>query len=111
MRIFDIVNFRYSQEKSPSRRLYYIESWLYYAVFKHFQSFVIWQAKTFNVTFSEYVDSSETNRNETDDFEVVDAIDWEFDTPIPSWLQKAINQHKLLTSQTDPSERFKLAKE
>ena len=28
-RIFDIVNIRYSQEKSPSRRLYYIESWLY----------------------------------------------------------------------------------
>ena len=71
------------------------------------------QAKTFNVTFSEYVDSSETNRNETDDFKVVvvDVIDWEFDTPIPSWLQKAMNQHKLLTSQTDPSERFKLAKE
>ncbi|CAG8468020.1 9558_t:CDS:2 [Paraglomus occultum] len=65
------------------------------------------QAKTVNVTFSEYVDFGETNRN---DFEIVDVIDWEFDTPIPSWLQKAMNQHKLLTSQTDPSERFKLAK-
>ncbi|CAG8517742.1 16529_t:CDS:2 [Acaulospora colombiana] len=43
--------------------------------------------------------------------EIDDVIDWEFDTPIPSWLQKAIKQHKSLTSQTDSSERFKLAKE
>ncbi|CAI2193800.1 13649_t:CDS:10, partial [Funneliformis geosporum] len=82
------------------------------------------KTKTFNVSFDEYIDSNETNRNEIDDdpsetnrnetdddFEIVDAIDWEFDTPIPSWLQKAMKQHKSLTSQTDSSKRPKLAKE
>ncbi|CAJ0864769.1 3125_t:CDS:2 [Entrophospora sp. SA101] len=39
------------------------------------------------------------------------STDWELDTPVPSWLQKMMEQHKLLISQTDPSERFKSTKE
>ena len=63
------------------------------------------QAKTFNVTVSEYVDSNKANKNETDnDLEIID-------DPIPGWLQKAIKQHKSLILQIDPSVRFKLAKE
>ncbi|CAI2191498.1 19307_t:CDS:2 [Funneliformis geosporum] len=73
-------------------------------------------AKTFNVSFDEYVDSSENDRIEiSDDSEVVDVeplSGWEFDTPMPSWLKKAMDRHKTLTTaQTDPSEKFELAKQ
>ncbi|CAG8539153.1 7746_t:CDS:10 [Ambispora leptoticha] len=73
-------------------------------------------AKTFNVSFDEYVDSIENDKIEiSDDSEILDVeplSGWEFDTPMPSWLKKAMHQHKTLTTtQTDPSEKFKLAKQ
>ncbi|CAG8609410.1 10714_t:CDS:10 [Acaulospora morrowiae] len=70
---------------------------------------------TFDVSFDEYVDSIETNGNEIDDdSEIIDvepSTDWEFDTTVPSWLKKVMEQHKLLTSQTDPSKRLESAKD
>ena len=75
------------------------------------------QAKTFNVPFDEYVDSSENdNRIEISyDSEILDVeplSGWEFDTSMPSWLKKAMDRHKTLTTaQTDPSEKFELAKQ
>nr|CAG8598010.1 6939_t:CDS:2 [Entrophospora candida] len=39
------------------------------------------------------------------------STDWELDIPVPSWLQKTTEQHKLLISQTDRSERFESTKE
>nr|CAG8589439.1 11908_t:CDS:2 [Entrophospora candida] len=39
------------------------------------------------------------------------STDWELDTPVPSWLQKTMELHKLLISQTDPPERFESTKE
>ena len=64
------------------------------------------QAKTFN----------ENDKIEiSDDSEILDVeplSGWEFDTPMPSWLKKAMHRHKTLTTaQTDPSEKFKLAKQ
>ena len=49
-----------------------------------------------------------------DDSEIIDAeplTGWEFNTPVPSWLQKAMERHKTLTTQTDPYERFESSKE
>ena len=77
------------------------------------------QAKTLNVSFDEsfdeYIDSIENNISETvDDSEIVDEeplMDWELDTPIPSWIQKAMERHKTLTTQTDPYEKFESSKE
>ena len=74
------------------------------------------QAKTFNVSFEEYVDSGENNKSEISDyseiFDVKPLTGWEFDTPVPSWLKKAIKRHKsLTTAQTSPSEKFESAKQ
>ena len=74
------------------------------------------QAKTFNVSFDEYAGPSENDRIEiSDDSEILDVeplSGWEFDTPMPSWLKKAMDRHKTLTTaQTDPLEKFELAKQ
>jgi hypothetical protein len=74
------------------------------------------QEKTFNVSFDEYVDSGENNRSEilgnSEIIEVEPLTGWEFDTPVPSWLQKAMGRHKSLTTvQTNPFEKFELAKQ
>ncbi|PKC70740.1 hypothetical protein RhiirA1_454370 [Rhizophagus irregularis] len=57
-------------------------------------------AKPFNVSFDEYVDSYENDRIEIFDYpEILDVeplSGWEFDTPMPSWLKKAMDRHKTL---------------
>ncbi|CAG8543430.1 785_t:CDS:10 [Rhizophagus irregularis] len=73
-------------------------------------------AKTFNVSFDEYTGPSENDRIEIpDDSEILDVeplSGWEFDTLMPSWLKKAMDRHKTLTTaQTDPLEKFELAKQ
>ncbi|CAG8641243.1 5411_t:CDS:2 [Funneliformis mosseae] len=71
------------------------------------------KAKTFNVSFDEYVENDRSDIS--DDSEILDVeplSGWEFDTPMPSWLKKAMERHKTLTTaQTDPSEKFELAKQ
>ncbi|CAB4481878.1 unnamed protein product [Rhizophagus irregularis] len=74
------------------------------------------KAKTFNVSFDEYTGPSENDRIEIpDDSEILDVeplSGWEFDTLMPSWLKKAMDRHKTLTTaQTDPLEKFELAKQ
>ncbi|EXX52514.1 hypothetical protein RirG_252400 [Rhizophagus irregularis DAOM 197198w] len=58
------------------------------------------KAKPFNVSFDEYVDSYENDRIEIFDYpEILDVeplSGWEFDTPMPSWLKKAMDRHKTL---------------
>jgi hypothetical protein len=33
-------------------------------------------------------------------------ICWEFDEPMPTWLEKVVRRQEFLTSQTDPSDRY-----
>ena len=67
------------------------------------------QAKTFNVSFDEYAGPSENDRIEiSDDSEILDVeplSGWEFDTPMPSWLKKAMDRHETLTTGADRSFR------
>ncbi|CAG8553070.1 350_t:CDS:2, partial [Acaulospora colombiana] len=49
-------------------------------------------------------DSAKQERNEVDDSEI---IEWEFDSVIPTWLEKGILYHKKLISEEDEDKRIK----